>query len=110
MAKPEWGTKRRCTNTSCAAPYYDLNRQPIVCPKCGTTFQPDAVLKPRRARPEEKAAPVPKARAPLPIAEAEEEGEVKPDEEELIEDPSELGEDKDDVAEVVDDGDAAEER
>ncbi len=26
------GTKRRCI--SCGAKFYDLNRQPIVCPKC----------------------------------------------------------------------------
>ena len=109
MAKPEWGTKRRCTNTACGAPYYDLNRQPVVCPKCGTTFQPDAVLKPRRARPEEKPVPVPKPRPPLPVAD-EEEVAAKPDEEELIEDPSELGEDKDDVAEVVDEGNTPDER
>ncbi|WP_150495997.1 TIGR02300 family protein [Roseibium aquae] len=37
MAKPELGTKRLCP--SCGAKYYDLNRDPITCPKCGTIFQ-----------------------------------------------------------------------
>jgi uncharacterized protein (TIGR02300 family) len=37
VAKPELGTKRLCT--SCGAKYYDLNRDPITCPKCGTVFE-----------------------------------------------------------------------
>lgn len=36
MAKPELGTKRLCVG--CGAKYYDLNRDPITCPKCGTLF------------------------------------------------------------------------
>ncbi len=36
MAKPELGTKRLCAN--CAAKFYDLNKDPIVCPKCDTVF------------------------------------------------------------------------
>ncbi|MFC0219687.1 TIGR02300 family protein [Pseudochelatococcus lubricantis] len=37
MAKPELGTKRQCL--SCGAKFYDLNRDPIACPKCGALFQ-----------------------------------------------------------------------
>ena len=37
MAKPELGSKRQCM--SCGAKYYDLNREPAVCPKCGTVYQ-----------------------------------------------------------------------
>ncbi len=29
--------KRQCQN--CGAKFFDLNRSPIVCPKCGTTYQ-----------------------------------------------------------------------
>lgn len=36
MAKPELGTKRLCG--SCGAKFYDLNKDPILCPKCSTTF------------------------------------------------------------------------
>ena len=36
MAKPEWGTKHECQ--SCGARFYDLKRDPIVCPKCETVF------------------------------------------------------------------------
>ena len=49
MAKPELGLKRQCM--TCGARFYDLNRDPIICPKCGTPFQ---------------AAPLP--RAPAPVA------------------------------------------
>ena len=36
MAKPELGAKRQCQ--ACGAKFFDLNRDPIVCPKCGTAF------------------------------------------------------------------------
>ncbi len=36
MAKPELGIKRLCP--SCGTKYYDLNRDPITCPKCGHVF------------------------------------------------------------------------
>ena len=37
MAKPELGAKRQCQ--TCGAKFFDLNKDPIVCPKCGTIFQ-----------------------------------------------------------------------
>ncbi|MCC6467445.1 MAG: TIGR02300 family protein [Alphaproteobacteria bacterium] len=107
MAKPEWGVKRTCQ--SCAAVFYDLRRDPIICPKCGTQLDPEAVLKSRRSRPaaadEAKKVPVP---APEPIeaeaAEApdaeKEEGEEE-EEAAVIEDTSDLGEDEDDLGEVM---------
>jgi uncharacterized protein (TIGR02300 family) len=33
VAKPELGAKRQCQ--SCATKFYDFNRDPILCPKCG---------------------------------------------------------------------------
>ena len=47
MAKPELGTKRLCGN--CAAKFYDLGKDPIVCPKCHTVLQLAALT---RSRPE----------------------------------------------------------
>lgn len=47
MAKPELGTKRLCG--SCGAKFYDLGKDPIVCPKCGTVFQ--VIVPVTRARP-----------------------------------------------------------
>jgi uncharacterized protein (TIGR02300 family) len=34
------GTKRVCH--ACAARFYDLSREPIVCPSCGAHYVPDA--------------------------------------------------------------------
>ncbi|MCJ2015398.1 TIGR02300 family protein [Methylobacterium sp. J-076] len=37
MARPELGLKRQCM--SCGAKFYDLARDPAVCPKCGAIYQ-----------------------------------------------------------------------
>jgi uncharacterized protein (TIGR02300 family) len=37
MVKVGMGEKRRCL--SCCTPFFDLNRTPIVCPKCAAVFQ-----------------------------------------------------------------------
>jgi uncharacterized protein (TIGR02300 family) len=36
LSKPELGIKRLCGN--CGAKFYDLNKNPIVCPACATVF------------------------------------------------------------------------
>ncbi|OAI31838.1 hypothetical protein A1351_00380 [Methylosinus sp. R-45379] len=36
MAKPELGAKRQCQ--SCGVKFFDLNKDPVVCPKCGAIF------------------------------------------------------------------------
>jgi uncharacterized protein (TIGR02300 family) len=51
VARPELGLKRQCTN--CGAKFYDLNKDPIVCPKCATVFQATA---PTRVAPPAAAA------------------------------------------------------
>jgi uncharacterized protein (TIGR02300 family) len=52
VAKPELGAKRHCQ--SCATKFYDLNKDPIVCPKCGTIFQVAALSRaPARVAEEE---------------------------------------------------------
>ena len=53
MAKPELGIKRICGN--CGTKFYDLARDPILCPKCGTVYE--IVAAPTRAT-AAKAAPV----------------------------------------------------
>jgi hypothetical protein len=95
-----------------------LLREPVICPKCSTPFDPEAFLKSRRARP---VAPVEKELEPVggdeldsdleteeeesEVAEEEEEAvpleEAEEEDEELLEDASELGEDEDDMAEVI---------
>ena len=47
MAKPELGSKRTCQN--CGTKFFDMGRDPITCPKCGTVFQA-VVLSSRAAR------------------------------------------------------------
>ncbi len=38
MGRPELGTK--CTCAGCHERFYDLNRSPAICPKCGTQQPP----------------------------------------------------------------------
>jgi uncharacterized protein (TIGR02300 family) len=38
--KAQRGTKRVCH--ACAVRFYDLARQPIICPSCGAQYVPDA--------------------------------------------------------------------
>jgi uncharacterized protein (TIGR02300 family) len=96
MAKPEWGNKRRCL--SCGAAFYDLSKSPILCPKCGTEFNPDVLVKTRRpAKPEE-----PKPAKP-PVANTEDiDTEIEDTEidDDVLEDADEFEED--DVAEEID--------
>lgn len=46
MGRPELGTK--CTCAGCSERFYDLNRSPAMCPKCGAEQPPE---KPRVLRP-----------------------------------------------------------
>ena len=55
--KQERGTKRTCQNVACGQRFYDLARDPIMCPMCGSNFNvsisPAAIA---AAAAEEKAA------------------------------------------------------
>jgi uncharacterized protein (TIGR02300 family) len=55
VARPELGTKRICA--SCGARFYDLNKDPITCPKCGTEFTVASLMP--RGRPDAAAARTP---------------------------------------------------
>src|SRR5579875_2067636 len=48
LANPELGAKQICP--TCQAKFYDLNRRPALCPKCGTSFDPEEVVRSRRTR------------------------------------------------------------
>jgi len=70
VAKPDLGTKRLCG--SCGAKFYDLGKDPIVCPKCATVFHPVVATRSRGGA--AASAPV----APLvPEAEVPEAAEVE---------------------------------
>lgn len=102
MAKAEWGLKRTCQ--SCNAKFYDMNRSPIVCPKCGVAFDPEAMLKARRTKLVAGTKPAAdEDEAALDDAEIGGDDRDKgEDEEDVIEDTSELGGDSEDVDDVVD--------
>ena len=97
MAKAELGMKLTCE--SCGARFYDLNKQPGICPKCGTANARPVIFKASRGRPAEEkiaaqkapvAAAAPADEDDVPEAEAEED-----EDEAVIEDTSDLGEDDD---------------
>jgi uncharacterized protein (TIGR02300 family) len=111
MTKLELGTKRLCAH--CRAKFYDLNRAPIACPKCGTAFE--AVQVSSRSRAETARAPVREVEpvvaetqedqfAPLEDAEAQGD-EVEPDHESLDDAPliEENEEEDTDVTEIIGD-------
>ena len=54
MAKADLGTKRACL--SCGMRFYDFKRSPILCPGCGTEFDPENIIKNRKSRSNSKAA------------------------------------------------------
>ena len=54
MVDPKFGTKRVCE--ACGGKFYDLNKNPVVCPLCGHSFDPNAASTP--VAPVAKVAPV----------------------------------------------------
>ena len=91
MAKPELGIKRLCAG--CGAKFYDLNKSPIVCPKCSTVYE---VTLPRGGKSDSARATGQPAEAepevadvetvPLEEADAETSGRVKAEVPESVDD------------------------
>lgn len=96
MVSDELGTKRTCP--SCAARFYDLSKDPIICPKCQQAFVAEQLL-PSKADMPTRAKPVEK-----PVVE-----EVKKDEGELEPNPVvvSLEDLEDDDTDDTDDDEAA---
>ena len=88
MSKAEWGAKRVCP--SCATRYYDMKKNPPVCPSCKTTFDPENLARARRGRGAEKKVAVKDTAEDviedLPVADAAAEDAVIEDAEELADD------------------------
>ena len=79
MAKPDLGGKRQCQN--CGTKFFDLNKDPILCPKCGTVFQIAAMTRGARAAPaddDEAEVDTGAEVVPLEDADAAEDGKVAP--------------------------------
>ena len=88
MANPELGQKLICPVDQ--TKFYDLNRRPAVCPKCGNAFDPEEVLKSRRVRTrapdyEDDTEKQPKVAAETD--ELEEEEETTPEIDKTIDEP-----------------------
>jgi uncharacterized protein (TIGR02300 family) len=117
VPKPELGTKRQCQN--CGAKFFDLAKDPIVCPKCATVYQVAALPARSSARgkaveedepevetPEAELVPLEEADAPedekvaavLPEDDIEVEDEAAEDDTFLEEEE----EDSDDVSTLID--------
>lgn len=96
MAKAEWGTKRRCL--SCSAAFYDMNRTPILCPKCGAEFNPEALIKTRRPTKPEEVKPTKVKPLPEVVVDADVDDADLGDD--ILEDADEFEEE--DVAEEID--------
>jgi uncharacterized protein (TIGR02300 family) len=99
VVKAELGTKRTCP--SCATRFYDLLKNPIVCPKCGVTFIAATLLPSKSDMP---------AVAPKPPREVVKEVEDSPEVELVsLEEVEEPGQDDETAAiEDVDLGEEAE--
>ncbi|WP_134726701.1 TIGR02300 family protein [Paracoccus luteus] len=92
MPKEEWGTKRLCPH--CTARFYDLQRDPMTCPSCGTEYTAESLTTARgRSMIADKAA-----------ARAAETDEVIDDED--LDDGNEAGDLDDDLLDDNDDDDA----
>ena len=91
MVSAELGMKRTCP--SCGTRFYDLLKNPIVCPNCGVSFVAEALL-PSKG---EHAVPAPKVREREPVV-----PEAEPDDVELVslEDVEEGGDEAADIEDV----------
>ncbi|MGD9802600.1 MAG: TIGR02300 family protein [Hyphomicrobiaceae bacterium] len=81
------GTKRTCQSDECGARFYDLNRDPIACPICGSVYEiasgpVGAIFKDEEKAPRKPKKDTAKAEADI---EATEDGEDVADEEETVE-------------------------
>ncbi len=103
MVKLEWGTKRSCQG--CGARFYDLLKSPILCPKCGTTFEIPTSGRGRRSRLSAEAVKDVSLDSSLLVEDidlVDDSDENLADDNGLLEDASDLGEDLDDIPDVLD--------
>lgn len=102
MGKAELGEKLLCA--SCGARYYDLNKVPALCPKCGAENE-----RPKTFKAKKTETPAAKPAADKPAeksSDAEavediEDIEAADDDDDLIDDDTDLDDDDDDVGGVI---------
>jgi hypothetical protein len=94
MAKPELGEKRTCV--SCGTRFFDLSKEPAVCPKCHTE-QPAEQSRLRRSAP----LPEEQKKVVKPVPDLDDVDVEVPDDgedEDILQDADDL----DDAADVID--------
>jgi uncharacterized protein (TIGR02300 family) len=92
MIKPEWGTKRSCPK--CATRFYDLGKDdPVTCIECGSTWEPEPILKSKQPLPFD--APKPEAKKDEDLSGDDETLDIGEDEEPSPDDEVDLGGDDD---------------
>lgn len=81
MRNAHLGEKRRCLD--CSTLFFDLNRTPIVCPKCKTAFTVVEVVRSSRNYPRAQSGAGLIDRVPTPaillVNEEGEEGQIAPE-------------------------------
>ena len=105
MAQSDLGIKRICQ--ACGARYFDMSKQPIVCPACGTPFDPEAILKSRRARvvnDDKPAVVAPETEAQAEASDGDEVAVEEEDKDEIEGDDDALLEDDDPQADIEGEG------
>jgi uncharacterized protein (TIGR02300 family) len=109
VARPELGSKHQCQ--SCGTRFFDLNRSPVACPKCGTVVEqvPHAPQHAVEAQDEDAPAGAENELVSLEEADAEEAKEAPAGDEEEVEIDTdedtfleEEDEDGDDVGDLID--------
>lgn len=98
MGKVDLGEKLSCT--SCGARYYDLNKMPALCPKCGAENERPKVFKTKKA---ETPKPTPQDEAQKkPSDDVDDIEDLDDDEDDpLISDDDDMDDDDDDVGTVI---------
>lgn len=108
MAKPELGLKRVCV--SCGTKFYDLTKQPAVCPRCGAE-QPAEQPRLRRAAAGPAGIPDEKLKKRAAAAEGDtDEVELEEVDADAVEDADELEDEDEEIdAEIAVEGERDEE-
>lgn len=112
--KAERGMKRTCQNAECGSRFYDLNRDPITCPICGSVYElasaPMGMAAAASAPAAEKAARKPVKKPVFPVESAKPEDAPEAEAEEALvpiegeEEPAAADEDETFLEEEEEDG------
>ena len=116
MAKAAWGEKRICGD--CGTKFYDLRKDPFICPKCGSEFtKRSLVISSRTKTPGAKKSVAPEGQkveakdkdVPNETGETEfdfidsDDNELEAETSQIIEDTSDLSDESEELVQVAED-------